>query len=136
MKANELMIGDLVYYIHTEDGIAPYREVICIQAEDLCRDACIIETHYEPIPLTTEILEKNGFEKLRISWVLRYNNYCIVVQFINDKWSIEVSNKFTGKDEKNRCDFISVCRGWSETIYVHQLQHALRLCGIKKEITL
>ena len=61
MKAKDLMIGDLVYYIHTEDGIAPYKEVICIQAEDLCRDACIIETHYEPIPLTPEILEKNFF---------------------------------------------------------------------------
>lgn len=119
MKANELMIGDLVYYSHTEDGIAPYKEVICIKAEDLCRDAYIIETHYEPITLSTEILEKNGFKNGEFFAELLYREWQIMCD----------------------CSHLAIRHegGWSMNIpcnCVHKLQHALRLCGIEKEIVL
>lgn len=114
MKASELMIGDWVYYSHTEDGIAPYKEVICIKAEDLCCDACIIETHYEPIPLTLEILEKNGFIRDGESWW--YQDFRIV---------LSTSNGVS-----------LVCGRQMRFLYVHQLQQALLLCGIEKEITI
>ena len=112
MKAKDLMIGDLVYYLHTEDGIAPYKEVICIQAEDLCRDACIIETHYEPIPLTAEILEKNFPEPTDgITWYPEEGGF-------------------------NCHTYVPDCEinAFGLFEYVHQLQHALRLCEIEKEI--
>ena len=133
MKANELMIGDWVFYIHTEDGIAPYKEVICIQAEDLCRDACIIETHYEPIPLTAEILEKNGFardEMFSTGWRFRYYEngrgliYEIQWDSKNDYMEIVSNLAKIGSFDKKGIQF------------VHELQHALRLCGIDKEIEL
>ena len=64
MKAQDLMIGDWVYYSHTEDGIAPFDEVTQIEADDFTRDECIFQTLYQPIPLTPKILEKNGFENI------------------------------------------------------------------------
>lgn len=138
MKANELMIGDLVYYSHTEDGIAPYKEVIRIKAEDLCQDACIIEAHYEPIPLTSEILEKNGFENdfyeeesiadyhtIRLEgYSLKYNIGEIdgyLVTWCNG--SINVTTDMHGCVQK-------------DISYVHELQHCLKLVGISKGIVL
>lgn len=122
MKASDLMIGDWVYYIHTEDGIAPYKEVVCIKAEDLCCDACIIETHYEPIPLTAEILEKNGFTRFGTDYILKQRHFglenpSIPSNYLDNYW-LRVSIKAVHIE------------------YVHQLQHALRICGIEKEITI
>lgn len=119
MKVNELMIGDLVYYIHTEDGIAPYKEVICIQAEDLCRDACIIETHYEPIPLTAEILEKNGFVYNAIPFVDGWEQFGLALYRGGNGYRIDCGINVSLIIDS-----------------VHQLQHALRLCGIEHEIIL
>lgn len=90
-----------------------------------------------PIPLTPEILEKNGFKKYP------YKNsywYCdemlelfmkIVCIFpIKDRkiyslLSTAAPRLTAGEDDVYiRCD------------YVHELQHALKLCGIEKEIVL
>ena len=96
----------------------------------------IAEDKLFPIALTTEILEKNNFERLRVSWVLKRNDYCVTIQFINGKWSLTTTNMLAGKDERGRNDLVSFCHDWVETLYVHELQHALRLCGIDKEIML
>jgi hypothetical protein len=71
----------------------------------------------EPIPLTPEILEKNGFIKERLYCHGTPLQYCVLVDGL---WiDISGENYFEGKLE-----------------YVHQLQHTIRLCGIEKEITL
>ena len=74
---------------------------------------------FHPIPLTKEILEKNGFTDYINSMYLDTKDYSIawsgsVLKCSNDDCLIEMDN----------------CK------YVHQLQNALRLCGINKEITL
>lgn len=149
MKADELMIGDWVYYIHTEDGIAPYKEVICIKAEDLCRDACIIETHYEPIPLTPEILEKNGFER-REDLVESENSGLPFIYSDEDLgidicvvWRDSFDNGLRDENEQRWSEFwkldINALGDYSRVskkLHVHKLQHALRLCGIDKGIVL
>lgn len=72
-----------------------------------------------PIPITPEILEKNGFEEYNGIWHLP-NSY---IEFYRNKDS------------------------WGRTVncgeyviysikYVHELQHALRLEGVEKEIEL
>lgn len=78
--------------------------------------------NFEPIPLTPEILEKNGFEELKDkSWV-GHNHHCHI-QRHGSSWTL-LANK----------------RGFYRTIrfeslaFVHQLQHALRLAGVEKEI--
>ena len=123
MKANELMIGDFVL-----DG-NDYAQVTSITCDGN------IETTYnehsnieliEPIPLTQEILEKNGIKKdMHGRMVGEYFNedaegYLEIS--VNSKeiwWTINY-------DEYNIIQFK----------YVHELQHALRLCRIEKEIIL
>lgn len=87
----------------------------------------------EPIPLTPEILEKNGFERENL--ITSYNYYTGIdnrvslnddFYYINsrDVWSVHV-------DSEDYCT-IANC----ELTYVHELQHLLKLCKIYKEIEL
>jgi hypothetical protein len=75
---------------------------------------------YEPIPLTTEILEKNGF----------YNSVLIDDYKIADgvHYNIDSKQILFGFEYGTVLE-IDCC-------YVHELQHALKLCKIKKEIVL
>ena len=81
-----------------------------------------INVHYytfmcNPVPLTPEILEKNGFVVESRYYHGNTLQYCVLVDGL---WiDISGENFFEGKLE-----------------YVHQLQHALRLCGIDKTIEL
>lgn len=86
----------------------------------------------KPIPLTPEILEKNG-----IKWFctepFERKTYCCnepVVQCAyipNSGWLINV-----GACGSIKVRFVEI----SKVQYVHELQHALRLCRIEKEIIL
>lgn len=125
MKANELMVGD--YLMH--NGF-PYR---VIQVDGIVRDGWMIENGEEdcgePIPLTLEILEKNGF---RI--IFEGELHTTYFQDI-DGFAIEIKIDcidFTKLSMSNGLGYRVV----TECKYVHQLQHALRLCGINHEIIL
>ena len=77
-------------------------------------------TDISEIPLTPEILEKNGFEHPFA------NIYALNVEGRSIPFVIE---------------YLFGCEGlWdirlTKISYVHELQHALRLCGIDKEIVL
>lgn len=76
--------------------------------------------HLQPIPLTPEILEKNGWEERPTGYVF----YTDGKRYDNSLWYIFGSNTFV----VNTTEF--------QIKYVHELQHALRLCGIEKEIIL
>lgn len=105
MKANELQIGDWVLDKKTNQ---PYK---IIGTNDL-----LFHDDYSHIPLTAEILEKNGFEKCEIPEI-EYIGWRL-----NEEFSVEL----------NAIDDFD----WNDVhiAYVHQLQHALRLCNIEKEI--
>lgn len=118
MKANELMIGDWVY-LNYWDGKYPqqihginynswrgegYADWVDTDIDD---EASI--KNVEPIPLTAEILEKNGFKDEDAD--LLYTFY--------DGWNFEIHNKTM---------LVSCGSIW----YVHELQHALRLCGLNE----
>lgn len=116
MKAKQLMLGNYALYngltvrvrnIHDNvflDGGDESVEVVYDDGVVVLVDPCSLE----PIPLTPEILEKNGF-KAELGpggrFVLEINGLCVTVQF-------------------------------SAIDYVHELQNALLLCGIEKEIEL
>lgn len=74
----------------------------------------------EAIPLTVEILERIGFRQFHPStrlWAIGGKVFCDLHCPLDGRIMIG-------------------CGGTSyELRYVHQLQHALRLCGINKEIT-
>lgn len=130
MKANELMIGDLVI-IEGYSRICAITEV-GVYFVDRNGIGTTSFDRIEPIPLTTEILEKNGFIRQQLGH-FRYEN--------EDN---DLVMAFYPK-EKNYTeggyDYIDIYKGRMTLqdmpiSYVHELQHALRLCGIDKEIVL
>ena len=103
MKATDLMIGDWVVY--TEFGKNDIDKIETLEPRRVWLEhgkTYVPIEFIEPIPLTTEILEKNGF------------NFGMLFKFHGDIWWYHGI-----KIEK-----------------VHELQHVLRLFGIKKEIVL
>lgn len=81
-----------------------------------------------PIPITPEILEKNGFEK-RDTYI--WNNpkmRCTAYRFGRKYWDVRV----TYRARDYRPTRITI----DNILYVHELQHALRLAGVEKEIEL
>lgn len=130
IKAEDLKIGDLVRYgeqahtIHAVyykciDDFVIGEETFCISCKDL-----------EPIPITTEILEKNGFEvrksKVWYSKFIGHSN-----GYISKYVSIE-------RDENNSIEW-KVFIKYDKEIryanlrkihYVHELQHILWALGV------
>ena len=81
----------------------------------------------DPIPLTAEILEKNGFIAFyedKSAW--RYNGPHDIYRIRIDLDCPRAS--FVHKDCGSEYN--------GSIQYVHELQHALRLCGIEKSIEL
>lgn len=101
-------------------------ETVEVIIEDSCGQLYMYKRIYEinSIPLTPEILEKNGFKKNG-----EYNEWNIGER---DEYPfIGVSlNRQSMRVKHLGCDiFIE-----GKVVYVHQLQHALRLAGVEKEI--
>lgn len=138
MKANELMIGDWVMYnpnVFIEDEYELTKEsypIQIIRGEDI---NLAIEGCYQPIPLTLEILEKNGFKPYIPEYHLETVYAC---QDVSKAIADELYALWPYQDGSFylllRVDGKDMVR--MDVHYIHQLQHALRLCGIKKEIVL
>ena len=160
MKAKELMIGDLVRVskdvciekgaivrVHAIDGDNNFPEkglkgcVTCVRINDPDRMSGGVWAEYlEPIPLTAEILEKNGFEELM------NESEVSAARFGRKPEPTGVWQYGFGQFDSVAYVFeqsflrIKFMEGYTADIanikYVHELQHALRLCGIEKEIIL
>ena len=145
MKATDLMIGDWVYNKH-------HKKYICITPYDFFthghlpsgRQYFIGEPKVtsgrdlEPIPITREILEKNGF-------VYRKNSGAFVVYAEESYSNQTVEVTLFNVESEFRNIQLHICESnypeetmlhLMECNYVHQLQHVFRSCGIKKEIIL
>lgn len=139
MNANELMIGDWV-------RIAPYDiidQVDCLLTEYAVTshgDTCGQYEYkdIEPILLTQEVLEKNGFVCVEVG----DNGIGTPAKFRNrfEKWECRTQwHTFHVFYDRIRHSF-SLNAAYSNHIegmqYVHELQHALRISGIDKEVEL
>lgn len=117
MKASELMIGDMIR--QSNSGLL--LQVSCIQPPYITavgEEGQFHEDTIEPIPLTFEILEKNGFDCGSKKWVLpRYptDKYFGLVMDESGAYYFEAFHKIQ---------------------FVHELQNVMRLCGIEKEFKL
>ena len=83
-------------------------------------------TEIKPISLTPEILKKNGFEYREGEFNML--GIAVVPHYVHNDVPFEIF-----------CDGEPFAIWFKEPInikYVHQLQHALRFCGIEKEIIL
>ncbi len=122
MKAEELMIDDWVMY-HNELLHKSYPTRV-EDGEHI--DYIASNANFRPIPLTPEILEKNEFGRMpNAGYVLDFYNG---TQVIYDSWN---KNLRILNDYKTCLDIVSY-----NDMNVHELQHALRLCGINKDIVL
>lgn len=140
LHAKDLMVGD--YLRINRDGLCIKKgtivEVRGIDADDKLIEAGLIgSTHYhpldkelfdggircdylDPIPLTPEILKKNGWKEYASSEDFHGYN-CVFI--------------------KQKGGYYGACVDYKRTVsgplkYVHELQHTLRLCKIEKEIEL
>ena len=141
MKTSELMIGDLIMYrgepimVYEIDD---YYERINTEPDGYNAITCVEISEVMPILPTPEILMKNGFEKTLdeddIECYRYYNRAAdgYIKITLYDKgdgsWSVEIVNydKFNDNEIRYKNEF--------SFLKIHQLQHALRLCEIDKEI--
>lgn len=133
MKANELMIDDWVYNKNIAKPMQIY-PTIFPQMFRSNPNATTEDYNIFPIPLTPEILKKNGFEVQdqgggrKDVWT-GFGIDCegdIEVEFQNNiPVHLKIDGGFKGEYYTS-----------ANIKYVHQLQHAMRLCGIEKEIIL
>lgn len=142
MKTEELMIGDLVYIGESDDFHGYIGKVVIINGETEYITVHIPNMHLhdvfvediQPIPLTSELLEKNGFNCLdQIASVEPYYWFFfdketeVKIKAFNTIFKgllVECVNPVNNATTYKQCEF------------VHEFQHALRLCEIEKEIVL
>ena len=153
MKANELsckdlMVGDWVIP-HFFDSTLKPSKIVGIHYNsykgkdyvdwvdcEVWDELCFYDI--EPIPLTPEILEKNGWkhEFDKKDYMVKYNlgeegKNCWMM------WAMKEHNlDIQRQDEHLDVYNLKVSKVAIPCDYVHQLQHAMRICGIEKEIIL
>lgn len=140
MKAEELQIGDWVLWKNKPVQIAQisgikysFGHIEVVLAH--CNDDNLLESHdiksIEPIPITPEILERNGFViKKKWAQIGNFGDSPLIMWHFEDdailydfRHELEIHENDAGKVHiQIQCD------------YVHQLQQLLRFCGINKEI--
>ena len=133
MKANELMIGDWVL-----DGN------VYVQVTSITCDGNVETTHnehsnielIEPIPLTKEILEKNGFVANKHVYPYPYYEYINEEDKVKVGFAFPQGNRTSYKEPWVYIDSENVFIEHLPCVFVHQLQQILRFCGIEKEIIL
>lgn len=138
MNANELMIGD---WVHLTDKDVNAR-VTELRSDG--HDALVVTDHgevdmlidLEPIPLTGMILERNRFEKTNETH--RVLEYRLCVEKYYEAYLYVTFRLRTGFV---RVEFDTDMKGpkigfIKYEMSVHDLQHAMRMCGIEKEIEL
>lgn len=143
MKSEELQIGDWVcaacITINGEERLTPPMRVVAIgetwvhllsdpEAGD--PDEYNIED-IRPIPLTLKILKINGFKKLR--------GNTMYMQVCDDDTGLAYAFLYADvfRSRPFRIDIQGNCQQLVvRPTYVHQLQHALRLAGVKLNIVL
>lgn len=131
MKATELIVGD--YITVTPSGMLI--QVAAVHKRKVAYHTCtdrlswVREGLLRPIPVTQEILEKNGF-----------------VTFISSQYTLPncsagvILTTLKGMPNASGKWLVAIKKGYTDAkiiiTYVHELQHAFGLCGINKEITL
>ena len=134
LKISDLSVGDWV-----QDNYGNYVKVEGIWQDgnlnylvDILRDGrigTVVPCNIHPIPITAEILEKNGFVKKNYDngkmWDWWWDN--VLVRKYADE---DIYRFIVALNSKHYTTTMVVGK------HTHQLQHALRLAGVDKEINL
>ena len=146
MKTTDLMVGDWVLINDAPHKIQAIDSIDAeIQADDelyyVGEDRHHSEDNIEGILITPEILKKNDWYWGFTSDEKNFKS-CVMGAFephwVYDKGAGEISLYFDKDTDggalriadqrfNRRLDFF-----WCDTLYVHELQHALRICGLNE----
>lgn len=131
LNAKNLMIGDWIE-IDGKIGTVSFLDKEGYINVAINETQMIVTQNPNPIQLTPEILEKNKMrefehrnpgqgDNLIKKWWHKDGSYYVSLYSVGDECTYTVGDSIT-----------RICR----IRYVHELQHALQLCGIEKEIIL
>lgn len=136
MKATDLMIGDWVGRVFDDKRIIEdYRQVDWIRTGEIGMRYCKVWSIgcIEPIPLTPEILEKNGWIQCKYETCKSLYEYKglhlrhTMIKRSNGRWVANVDGIVEKFPDEYTHSFLRI-----NVFYVHELQHALRLCGLNE----
>lgn len=152
IHANELMVGD--YLRVNRAGLCIKKGTIvevrgidadrrfdnhtgcasCHPLDDNQFDGGIWCDYLDPIPLTPEILEKNGWKNISTHTLKGCDTFrlCLEQRSFDYTLTLKMRDYFRLDSYDDRV--YTLCEVNFGFKYVHELQHALRLCGIEKEI--
>jgi hypothetical protein len=141
LRIEDLSVGDWVQAKMTkwdyEDlDITPSMKVVKIEKDCVRLGFSLDDLEFEvfvedlqPIPITAEVLEKNGLEQ---------NSNCLDYRFI-------IGNIYCSISKGIKCWYVNIYDisnsphtpiFKAHIIHIHELQHALRLAKVEKEIVL
>lgn len=139
MRATDLMIGD---WVHTPKGdfritaIQDNDVVFTDYADDI--DGAVDIEYIEPICITNEILLKVGFCTTKTNgmhgyYTGEYNGKLFRCEYMKPTAQ---SGKVLGIQYLGECGYVSNTFNFPLPKFLHELQHAFKICGIRKEIEL
>ena len=133
MKKEELMIGDWVYNTHNRQN-EQVSEIgsglVMLEYNDLYE-----YDEIEPIPLTSDLLESKGFERVPqpgcvnpYHWMLeKYEEETEGLLYRIKAYNTLFRGMYVSIDNPSDCETINFGK---QIEHVHELQHAFRLCNI------
>lgn len=140
IKISDLSVGDWVEIDHEDYGWQPAKINVCgdlgigVYFKDIDPeeeyDCTLLQTR--PIPITPEILEANGLLRHEVDadnpQRVVLSNYFMLARTYTDVdwWRVLIYDEEMPSEEL----FNGI------VYYVHQLQHALRVAGVEKEIVM
>lgn len=130
VRATEIMVGDWLWYQGQFNAFPLKVEQVTKRKVGYHADPHENRMYYlrlhevQPIPITPEILERNGFEKVQNLLVLQWEN------------GVYPSMIFVEYNPENYCLFINDMMFPKPVRFLHELHHILMDCDIEKEITL
>ncbi len=146
MKATDIQIDDRLYYKGQFNAFDFRVEQVTKHKVGYHAKPCEHRMHYlrlcevQPIPLTSDLLERHGFGRVLqpgcsnpYHWKLEKRDEDGELLYRIVAYNTLFSGMFIQINNLSDCADISFCK---QIEHVHELQHALRLCGIDEEITI
>lgn len=140
MEANELTDSIYVYFNCFDDSkiivkVTGFKDGIVYGVSETGSHWCTIEK-VEPILITSEILKKNEFVANKHVYPYPYYEYVNKEDKLKIGFAFPQGNKTSYKKPWVYIDSERVFIEHLPCMFVHQLQHVLKLCGINKTIEL
>ena len=134
LKISDLSVGDWVQYRDREWQVCSLYQFtgeVGLWRKD--SQICENVADCKPIPITAEILERNGWVNDGMYAILRIDEHLHLEYYYHEH---RLRKYFCGVDEWQNHAKVNDITFAAHCYSGHQLQHALRLAGVDKEINL